>query len=76
MTIRDDALAEKVKTALALDRRICNLPIDVRVSSGHVFVKGKVDKIEQAEVVQFIVKGIHGVHDVDLHEIQVEEKNK
>jgi osmotically-inducible protein OsmY len=57
-----------------MDKRISGLPIDVRVSGNDVFLKGAVENIEQADVLQFIATGIPGVRHVNLEEIAVKEK--
>ena len=74
MTVHDEALATRVRSALAMDKRISGLPIDVRVSGYDVFLKGTVENIEQADVLQFIATGIPGVRHVNLEEIAVKEK--
>ncbi|HUV05313.1 MAG TPA: BON domain-containing protein [Armatimonadota bacterium] len=76
MTVHDEALAARAKTALAMDRRTSGLPINVRASNGEVFLKGKVDALEQIEVAQFILSGIPGVRHVDVQELQVKERSE
>jgi osmotically-inducible protein OsmY len=76
MSVQDEVLAAKVQSALAADRRTAGLPIQIRVSNGEVYVKGKVSYREQAEVIQFIIKGIPGVHHVDTRELEVMEGDK
>lgn len=71
MSVHDEALAMRIRTALAMDKRVSGLPIDARVTNGEVFLKGQVDTLEQADVVQFIVSGIPGVHHVDVGELMV-----
>ena len=71
MTIHDEALASRIRTAIAMDRRTSGLPIDVRVSSGEAFLKGRAETHEQADVVQFIVNGITGVRHVNTEELEV-----
>ena len=71
MTIHDEALATRIRTAIAMDRRTGDLPIDVRVSGGEAFLKGRVDTLEQSDVVQFIVSGVTGVRHVNTEELEV-----
>lgn len=73
MTVHDEALANKVRNALSMDKRISSLPIDVRVSNDEVFLKGSVDNIEQVDVAQFLVTGVPGVRHVNVDEIQIKE---
>ena len=71
MTIHNEALATKIRAALSMDKRTSDLPIDVRVSGGEAFLKGRVDTLEQADVMQFIVNGITGVRHVNTEELEV-----
>ena len=76
MTIHDEALAARVINALMMDKRISGLPISARVCSGEVFLKGKVDTLDQVDVIQFVVSGIAGVRHVDVREIEVKEPGR
>jgi osmotically-inducible protein OsmY len=75
MTIRDEAISGRVRQALAMDSRICGLPIGVRVSHGEVFLKGAVESLDQVNVVHFIVLGIPGVRHVNVDELNVREES-
>lgn len=74
MTIRNEAISGRVRQALAMDSRICGLPIGVRVSNGDVFLKGAVESLDQVNVVHFIVLGIPGVRHVNVDELNVKEE--
>lgn len=76
MTIRDEALSNRVSTALASDNRLSDLPIDVRVCGSEVFLKGKVAFPEQLDVVQFVVAGIPGVRHVNVEELEVAKSSQ
>lgn len=71
MTVADEALSNRVRNALASDKRISGLPIEVRVSAGNVFLKGYVENLEQRDVAQFIVSGVPGVRHVNVDELLV-----
>lgn len=71
MSVHDEAMAAQISTAMHLDMRVGGLPIEVRVCSGEVYLKGIVDTFEQIEVVRFIVSGIPGVIHVDTKELLV-----
>lgn len=73
MTVHDEALASRIRTALAMDKRLCGLPIDVRVRGGDIFMKGKVESAEQVDVVRFIISGMPGVRHVNVDELQITE---
>lgn len=76
MSLHDEALSTRIKNALANDKRISGLPIDVRVSGDEVFLKGRVKSPEQADTVQFIVIGIPGVRHINTDELEFEESNQ
>jgi osmotically-inducible protein OsmY len=76
MSVHDEALAMRVKNALAMDKRVSSLPIEVRVSKDEVFLKGRTESMEQVDVVQFIASGIPGVRHVNTDEIQVGEEER
>ncbi|HAH87852.1 MAG TPA: hypothetical protein DCL60_10850 [Armatimonadetes bacterium] len=73
MTIHDEALANMVRSELAMDTRTGGLPISVRVSGGEVFLKGCVDTREQLAIAEFIISGIPGVRHVNIEELQAKE---
>lgn len=75
MSLHDEALSARVRATIGMDKRTSGLPIDTRVSDGEVFLKGKVDTLEQADVVQFIVSGIPGVRHVDVSELEIGEEH-
>lgn len=76
MTVHDEALAARIRTALGMDKRVSGLPINMRITNGEVFLKGRADTFEQADTVQFIVSGIPGVHHVDVSELEVKEEGR
>lgn len=76
MTVADEALSNRVRNALASDKRISGLPIEVRVSAGNVFLKGYVESLEQRDVAQFIVSGVPGVRHVNVDELLVRGLDK
>lgn len=73
MTVADEALKTSVRSTLEKDKRFSGLPVDVRVCNGEVFLKGKVETLQQADAVQFIVSGIPGVRHVNMEELEVTE---
>lgn len=76
MTMHDEALAMKIKSTLASDKRMSNLPIEVRVSGSEVFLKGKVDSPEQVDCVHFMVSGVAGVRSVNADELEIREEGR
>lgn len=75
-SVHDEALAARVRNSLAMDKRVSGLPVDARVSNGDVFLKGSVNSLEEADVIQFIVSGIPAVRHVDVSELEIREKDR
>ena len=73
MAFADEALAVKVRDTLAQDRRISGLTVVVRAAGGDIFVKGRVDTVEQSELIQMVCRGVSGVRRVVLDELEVTE---
>ncbi|OFX14829.1 MAG: hypothetical protein A2Z18_01960 [Armatimonadetes bacterium RBG_16_58_9] len=73
MTIQDEALAGRVRNALAQDKRLGGQAIAVRVAQGEVSLKGIVDTDEQRELAKLVVKGIPGVRQLNVDELRIRE---
>lgn len=73
MSIQDEALAGRVRNAIAQDKRIGGQAIAVRTSQGEVSLKGIVDTEEQKELARMVTHGIPGVRDVNTEELRVRE---
>ena len=73
MTIQDEALAGKVRNALAQDKRIGGQAIAIRVAQGEVSLKGIVDAEETRDLAALVVQGISGVRSVIVDELRVKE---
>jgi osmotically-inducible protein OsmY len=73
VTIRDQALAEMVRTAVMQDKRIGGQAIALRVVDGEVYLKGIVDTDEQRELAVLVARGIPGVRQVHIDELRVRE---
>ena len=73
LSIKDEALAQRVRNALAQDKRMGGQPIMVRVAAGEVFLKGRVDSDEVRELAALVIQGVPGVRHVRLEELEVRE---
>ena len=73
MSIQDEALAGRVRGALSQDKRLSGLPIMVRAAGGEIHLKGKVDTLEQRELVFVVVHGVLGIRGVVSDELEVRE---
>lgn len=73
MSIQDEALADRVRSALMQDKRIGGQAVAVRVAEGEVFLKGIVDADEQRDLAEMVARGIPGVRYVNIDELRVRE---
>jgi hyperosmotically inducible periplasmic protein len=71
VSIQDEALAARVKSAIAQDKRISGLAIMVRAASGQISLKGRVETEEQKELACMVTTGIPGVRQVNADELEV-----
>lgn len=71
MSIQDEAIAVKIRTALAQDKRVGGQTIAIRVAEGEVFLKGLVDTEIQIELAVMVTRGIPGVRYVNIEELSV-----
>lgn len=73
MSIQDEALAGRVRSALIQDKRVGGQAVAVRVAEGEVFLKGIVDTDEQRDLAEMVARGIPGVRYVNVDELRVRE---
>ena len=73
MSIQDEALAGRVRSALSQDKRLSGLPIMVRAASGEIHLKGKVDTEEQKKLAVMVIHGVPGVRGLVSDELEVRE---
>ena len=76
MTIQDEALAGRVRNALAQDKRLGGQAIAVRVAAGEVSLKAIVDTDEQRDLARLVVRGIPGVRQLNVEELRVREASE
>lgn len=73
MAFQDEALAQRVRHAIAQDKRIGGQAIMVRAANGEVALKGRVDTSQQRELALLVAQGIPGVRQVTVDELLVKE---
>lgn len=76
MSIQDQALEGRVRGALSQDKRLSGLPIMVRAASGEVHLKGRVETLEQRDLVYMVLNGIPGIRAVVSDELEVREESE
>ena len=73
MAFQDEALAQRVRHAIAQDKRIGGQAIMVRAANGEIALKGRVDTPKQRELAMLVAQGIPGVRHVNVDELIVRE---
>ena len=76
MSIKDEALAASVRSALSQDKRLGSQPIMVRAAEGEILLKGRVDSEEQKELALLVSQGVPGVRYVRIDELTVREEQE
>jgi len=76
MSVREAAICSAVRKRLDNDKRVGDLPISPYIVDGDVYLVGRVQTLEQRDIVEFVVRGTPGVGRVNTDEIEVEELTK
>jgi osmotically-inducible protein OsmY len=71
VSIQDQALEGRVRSALSQDKRLSCLPIVARAANGEIHLKGRVDNKEQRDLAEMMIHGIPGVRGVVVDELVV-----
>lgn len=71
--VREAAIASAIRGRLIGDKRVGDLPVTPIVMDRDVFLVGRVQTLEQRDVVEFIVRGTPGVGRVNTDELEVAE---
>jgi osmotically-inducible protein OsmY len=75
-TIKDEALAQRIREALAQDKRLGGLPMMIRAANGEIWLKGRVENQEQIDLAVTVIQGIPGVRQVYTDELSVWEESE
>jgi osmotically-inducible protein OsmY len=70
---REAALSTIIRNRLMSDKRVGDLPVGIYVIENVVYLIGRVDTLEQRDIVEFIVRGAPGVRRVNTDELAVSE---
>jgi osmotically-inducible protein OsmY len=73
MSVREAALSSAIRSRLINDKRVGDLPITPYFVERDVYLVGRVQTLEQRDIVEFIVRGTPGIRDVNTDELEVEE---
>jgi len=76
MDVREAVLASAIRSRLSKDKRVGDLPVCTHMLDDVVYLIGRVDTLEQRDIVEFIVKGTPGVKKVNTDELEVRELSR
>ncbi len=71
--VREAAIASAIRARLIADKRVGDQPVSAIVVDRDVYLVGRVQTLEQRDVVEFIVRGTPGVGRVNTDELEVAE---
>lgn len=75
-TVREAALTSAIRSRLVNDKRVGDLPVTPYFVESSVYLVGRVETLEQRDIVEFIVRGTPGVRKVNTDELEVAELSK
>ena len=73
MSVREAAISSAIRSRLVNDKRVGDLPVSTYIINGDVYLIGRVQTLEQRDIVEFIVRGTPGVRRVNTDELEVAE---
>ncbi|MHB1001263.1 MAG: BON domain-containing protein [Armatimonadota bacterium] len=73
MGVHEAALSSSIRRRLVNDKRVGDLPVNPYVIGNDVYLIGRVDTLEQRDIVEFIARGTPGVQRVNTDELEVRE---
>lgn len=73
MSVREAAISTSIRQRLINDKRVGDLPVSTYFVGDDVYLVGRVDTLEQRDIVEFVVRGTPGVHRVNTDELEVAE---
>ena len=71
--VREAAIASAIRGRLMNDKRVGDLPVTCIIMDRDVYLVGRVETLEQRDIVEFIVRGTPGVGRVNSDELEVAE---
>lgn len=76
VSIREAVIVSAIRSRLVNDKRVGDLPISPYVINSDVYLIGRVETLEQRDIVEFIVRGTPGVRRVNTDELEVAELSR
>jgi len=73
VSVREAALTSAIRSRLVHDKRVGDQPVSVYILESDVYLVGRVETLEQRDIVDYIVRGTPGVQQVNTDEIEINE---
>lgn len=74
--VREAAIVGAIRGRLIADKRVGDLPVSMVVVDSDVYLVGRVETLEQRDIVEFIARGTPGVRRVNTDELEVAELSR
>ena len=72
-SVREAAMASAIRSRLIHDKRVGDQPVSLYILDSDVYLIGRVETLEQRDVVEYIVRGTPGVQHVNTDEVEIAE---
>lgn len=72
-SVREAALTSSIRSRLVHDKRVGDQPVSAYIMESDVYLVGRVETLEQRDIVDYIVRGTPGVRRVNTDEIEIAE---
>ena len=73
LNVRDAALTSHIRSRLVHDKRVGDQPVSVYITDSDVYLVGRVETLEQRDIVEYIIRGTPGVQHVNTDEVEIGE---
>lgn len=72
-SVREAAITSAVRSRLSSDKRVGDQPVTAIVMNSDVYLIGRVETLEQRDIVEYLARGVTGVGRVNTDELEVAE---
>ena len=73
ISVREAALTSAIRSRLVHDKRVGDQPVSVCILENDIYLVGRVETLEQRDIVDYIVRGTPGVRRVNTDELEIGE---
>jgi len=73
LSVREAAMTSAIRSRLVHDKRVGDQPVSAYITDSDVYLVGRVETLEQRDIVEYVVRGTPGVRRVNTDEIEIGE---